>query len=464
MAGLNIFSALGGRFRNFFRSNSQGSTGKNPTFFPLHMSLMNNSKTPIWIDIDNLLAVYLLCPPLRAVIDEKAQMFKNADIHVVDKDGNKKENHPVLKLLKKPTPMQWTDDWLAQLSVMTDIYGSAFIYKLRATSISLPKCLWVLPSGDMKIIPTGKMFKQSKIEEIIEKYVLNFGDVEEVYKTLDIIQINQSGATSVIKPDSKISSLQKAITNVEGAYKTRNILLFEKGAIGILSSDTRDGDGGVPLGVKEQIRLGKQFTDKMGIYDEQGRIIMSSAALKWNPMSYPTKDLLLFEEGEAGLQDFCQQFGMKRDIFPSTKGATFENANQAIKQTYQNTIQPFADAVARTLTEQLGLEAEGLELVFDYSWLPVMQEDQQKEQSAQKTKAEMLAILRFQGIISREAYAEAMGVELTGEEVKQGGDSLGKVPLAVQQLALARERAITAGDSVLAQQLGDKMDELLQQI
>lgn len=50
----------------------------------------------------------------------------------------------------------------------------------------------------------------------------------------------------------------------------------------------------------------------------------------------------------------------------------------------------------------------------------------------------------------------------------QGGgkleDDLGKIPLALQQLALARERAITANDTTLANLLGKKMKELLPEI
>lgn len=43
-------------------------------------------------------------------------------------------------------------------------------------------------------------------------------------------------------------------------------------------------------------------------------------------------------------------------------------------------------------------------------------------------------------------------------------DQLGKIPLALQQLALARERANTAGDTELFNSLGNKMDELLSDI
>jgi len=38
------------------------------------------------------------------------------------------------------------------------------------------------------------------------------------------------------------------------------------------------------------------------------------------------------------------------------------------------------------------------------------------------------------------------------------------LPLALQQLALARTRAEESGDRALAKQIGDKMDELLKGI
>lgn len=40
-------------------------------------------------------------------------------------------------------------------------------------------------------------------------------------------------------------------------------------------------------------------------------------------------------------------------------------------------------------------------------------------------------------------------------------DRLGKIPLSIQQLALARTRALEAKDSGLANEIGDKITELL---
>jgi hypothetical protein len=41
---------------------------------------------------------------------------------------------------------------------------------------------------------------------------------------------------------------------------------------------------------------------------------------------------------------------------------------------------------------------------------------------------------------------------------------MGKIPLAIQQLALARERANAAGDTALSAQLGATMDKLIEQL
>jgi len=113
--------------------------------------------------------------------------------------------------------------------------------------------------------------------------------------------------------------------------------------------------------------------------------------------------------------------------------------------------------------EQFKITERGERLVADYSWLPVMQEDKVKEQATEKTKAEMLSILVDKGIISREAFAEMMGVELSGSP-QSGSDSLGKIPLALQQLALARERANTVGDTALSVSIGEAMDVLTAQM
>ena len=98
-------------FGSFFSQSLQLFNGA--PFYPLNFNGTRDKKRPIMVDMSNLLAVYLACPPLRAVIDRKAEMFSNMQIKLykkkIDKDGNeiKEEvkNHKALDLLNKPTPL-----------------------------------------------------------------------------------------------------------------------------------------------------------------------------------------------------------------------------------------------------------------------------------------------------------------------------------------------------------------------
>lgn len=419
---------------SFFGNWWRRFLSENPPFYPAYANFFMNNKMPVYIDMENLMIVYLSVPHLRAVIDRKAEMFKNMQIKLRNKKtGEFIEQHEILTLLKNPNPMQTQEQFLEQYCIFKDIWANAFIYKLRATSMSSPKVLWNLPSDAMKITPTGKIWNQTKLEEIIEKYEMVSGNLQPIkFEVNEIIQISQGASQNYFVGESRIKTLVRPISNIQGALQTRNVIINDRGALGILSGSSKDSDGAIPLGKDERERIEKEYRDKQrgyGIGDEQKKVIISPTPLAWSPMSYPTKDLMLFEEIEEDFGTICAEFGMERDLFPTVKGATFENKNQAIKSTYQNTIQPEADLFMRKLSKDFGLEDAGFELVADYSYLPVMQEDKLKEEQTEMTKAQKLGILLDKGIISKEQFAQLMGVEFDGnEEEKEESVEAGASP------------------------------------
>ena len=86
---------------------------------------------------------------------------------------------------------------------------------------------------------------------------------------------------------------------------------------------------------------------------------------------------------------------------------------------------------------------------------------------AQNPMFYMLPYEKQKPLIDRKIQETKIELGLNVPGLILGGDEkdvLGKVPLALQQLALARERANTARDMELVRKLGDKMDELLEQI
>jgi HK97 family phage portal protein len=354
---------------------------------------MYNNKVPILIDVENLYSVYLGSPYLRLVIDKKAEMFKNMEICLHDiKTGEKIEDHPVLKLLANPNPLQNREQWLTQLSIQRDIWTQAFIYQLRPIQIMkgaapLPAVLWNLPPNQIEINRTGKIWDQTKLDGIITNYKLLDGS-NKTFTPEEIIQISDHTGESYITGESKIISMRTVISNLDGALKTRNCIINDRGALGILSNATKDADGGLPMDEKERKRIEAQYRDRYGLSDNQMKLMITNAAVNWQPMSYPTKELALFEEVEEDFGGLCGTYGMARDIFPSVKGATFENQVEAFKQTYQNTLQPQADQLMRSFNNRWGLYAQGIELRAEYAWLPVMKEDELKEHQAEQAEAQ----------------------------------------------------------------------------
>ena len=380
-----------------------------------------NTKNPVVIDMERLLDVYLSCPQWAMVINKKADMLSNGKLKARNiASGEDMPNHWALKLMRTPNPSQSFKTFTYQCSIYFDIYSNSFIYRNQPfeNAKSKPVTLWNLPPELIKIVPTGKWLDQTSIEGIVDKYEL-YGMASvpiREFTTNEVIHFHEGISKSNLKSDSKAIALQMHITNCIGALKTRNIFIYY-GPKQIISNNSQDKFGVQKIADGERSKIENQFNkEDYGIDDSQSHTIISSAALKVDKLSYPTKDLMLFEECEESIQAFCGAYGIKRDIFPSTKGATFENQEEAEKSTYYGTIAQTADSYCAYLGKVLNLEDEGIELYLDYSHLPVMQNDLLVTAKTKESDIKAFSQMYRDGIISAERYAELAGEEtLTGD-------------------------------------------------
>lgn len=377
--------------------------------------ILGNTPVSIRVDENDLMRAYLDCPVLQTVINRRAQMFSNGQWKCISTTDEEQEfeDDEFLKLLRKPNPIQRGNMWLYQYSLYHDIYNSNIIYPLRATSISQPTCLWHLPNDAMKLILSGRYYQQSKLENIITQFVLLEGGTEQVFKTDEIIY-NVQNPDKQFRGISKILSLKLPISNVIAAYETRNQLIISKGVQAIISNESKDADGGLPLDETERTRLNEAWRDRSNIYSSKAPYEITTAAVKVQMLSYPTKDLALFEEIEDDVMAICGAYDVMRDALPSAKGATFENQSQAQRGTYEHGIQPVADDLGDLITHMVFPDGSDRKYVLDYSWLPCMQEDELVNEQSEKTKVERLSILLRDNIIDAKQYAELAGVDFTG--------------------------------------------------
>jgi phage portal protein BeeE len=177
------------------------------------------------------------------------------------------------------------------------------------------------------------------------------------------------------------------LSNIRSAKQFRNVIMTKRGALGLLVNQSSDSVGSISLESDERESMEKQFKDSYGIEDDQMQTVITGANMRYEAMSYPTKDLMLFEEVNENFNRIIDTYGMNVNLFSKTKGSTFENLSQGLKQAYQSTIIPRAEEVAMNKTEEMGMDGKTQWLEIDYSKIPVLQENEKEKSEILNNKA-----------------------------------------------------------------------------
>jgi hypothetical protein len=364
-------------------------------------------QTNIWIDEEKLWEAYERIPHLNAVISTRAELLSQGKIRLRKiKDKTEVTDHPFLTLMNRPNPLQSGPEFLTMYLTFKDVYGNSLIYKnVPISSSDLPAQLWSLPPELVQVIPTGKIWNQLKIEDIIKSFKIYYNGGFVDFDPKDIIFKNDNLSSYYIKGESKIKSLVKPLSNIEAALRTANVLIGDHGTYGIISNGgNKDSMGGtLPMADGEKNRIEDAMNRNYGNKPGQKQIIVSMSALSYTPIGSPLSELLLDKEIEQDFGMILGAYRVDRDIFPTVSGATNENKKQGLKATIQNTIQSEADDFMNSLANDpnfISLRKEGLEPYMTFDHLPVMQEDQKDRADTIQKTADSLSKLILAGALS----------------------------------------------------------------
>jgi hypothetical protein len=364
-------------------------------------------KTAVWIDTQNAWELFMSIPELRAVIDKRASMMSAGKPVMVDKNGALVQNHWLLDLIAKPNPMQSWADVVYSLSVNDALYSNAFAYSpLR--SFNQRNIFVTLPSGKMEISTTGRTLKQMDTEGLISGFRFKYDNEGfENLQVQDIVYLTTADGMNIIRPTSKIDALKYPLSNIKASYHKRNVLLENIGAIGILSAQKSDLGGSIPMTPEEKHEIQRDWYAR-----SKDELIITESQVNWQPMSYPTRDLMLFEELTADKLAIIDAYGLNYNLFSSDKGATFSNVKDSIRMCYTDTIIPETQSMYDTIMQQFKLTDEGYKLIADFSHLPVLQDDELSKEQARTAKVNNFSTMLRDGVISSEQYAAEFGIEL----------------------------------------------------
>ena len=376
--------------------------------FKMHFPRVNRiwgQKDAIWIDTEEAYNLYIEIPELRAIVDKRASMMSSNVPVLYNADGERVDSHWILDLIAKPNPNQSWEDVIYSLSVNDALYSSAFAYCPKR-SFDIRNLMVPLPTDKVKIKLSGKKLKQMDQDGLIDGFIFQYAEDTEKIDLQDMVFLTTTDGVNIVNPSSRIQSLKYPLSNIRAAYHKRNVLLENIGAIGILSARNSDMGGAIPMDPDEKKAIQKSWYRR-----QKDEVIITESDVQWNPMSYPTKDLMLFEEMTSDKLAIIDAYGLNPYLFSQEQGATFSNVREGVRMAYTDTIIPETIQMYNTISHQLGLNEEGLILVPDFSHIPVMQPDEKLKAETMNLRADAIKKIIESGVdLSEDEIRELSGL------------------------------------------------------
>lgn len=341
-------------------------------------AILTNTSTPA----EQIQAFYK-CPALNSIISKKIRYHLNGKYYFLDNNGKEVVNPYSIylkKLFEKPNCLQTWLEFESQAKMYIQIFGECFILPLYPVGFTGNKksidSLYVIPNWIVTSVKTGKHFSQSDINNIIDYYQI--GNVVEnvTVKPSDIINIKDFyySKEDTIDSYSRMVTLQDPISNIIAAYEARNVLISKKGAIGILSEDNKDPMDRAIGDSSERDRVQSAFA-KYGLTKDTYQVIVTNANLKWQSMTFPTKDLMLFEEIEDSTRAIAEVYELPHELTGFKSGASLSNGGdkrEAKLGFYQDTIIPESESFYLALTNWFETEKLGkftIKVFYDHLYI-----------------------------------------------------------------------------------------------
>lgn len=383
----------------FFRKNTPVGPGLTPTnimeqwgnsyFYPLQMA-----QELFYGDTGDYqyLKQFLEVPEVNAIINIKAKAHINGRIGIVSKrTGDPYTGQSTApNLMLSPNWFQTHKEFTIQTNLFRNIFGNEYLYLLIPTGTSLRrvKALFTLPPQlvDIKTDKETKeqpyIFNATAPEDL--RYTLKWADKIYTLTTENIQHLNdnrvnfgdgtKNNQPNYLKGISHLKPLNPAIENIRGAYESRHILIYHRGALGIMTNEQRDQVGNLPLDEQDKKDLQTDYA-KYGLTKKQWQILITNMSLKWQSMAMNVKQLGLFEEVVDDTIKICDAFGVPYELLGSEKGVTYDNQNNAEKRMYQNTIIPEAIERTQALNRLFRTDQEQWFFTVDFSHLPIFSEN-----------------------------------------------------------------------------------------
>ena len=404
--------------------NKQAFVQQRPDLF-----IRNNMNlTPQWNSYTNraqYLSNYYDVPEYSAIKNYMATNFAALKWKMKDTiTGEFIEDDPVLALLKNPNPFQDQSEFLIQFYLNWKVFGNAYLAKLtpdgfeNSSKVEDINGLYILPSQYTHIQGNNiNPFYAKTKQELIRGYSV-------VYNSTHLLTLNPDAVLHKNEPNLDFDldcfefmygkpdqiSLDWALANIKAIYEAENVLINNKGPLGIISNDSNAEHGiTLPFNSEEKDSLESDL-ERYGLKSEKLQYIITNMAMKFTAISFPIKDMMLNETFNRAVSALCSSNKFPRLLLNSGEGATFSNQREADKQLYQNALIPQSIDLADSLTNFFYLKEQNKKLIPDFSHVAVLKEDEKLNADTAKTKNDTANIMYDKGLITKNDWLTMMSM------------------------------------------------------
>jgi hypothetical protein len=367
---------------------------------------------------------YNTCAPLNSVVSRWLRAAGNAKWLIVDEKGkvipNPKGALPGLMI--RPNPLQVWNEFILHVEAMKMVHGQCYILKVRPDGMNDVTGMWVIPNYMITEKLTGKFLGQSDISGIVTGYQITYNGIITDVPYNDIIKIKDSSVNfyagvvsttaqgnSITDGQSRLFAMSDVINRLIAAYQAKKDTIIKRGPLGILSSDKGESVMNVPMLPKDEKALHDKLEAAYGTGDNQRQQIITKEALKWVQITKGIKDLMLFEEVEAGTREICAVMDYPFELLGYGTGASLAGGGKFLelkKMLYTDSVIPASEYLGQVFDKEFFVNGQYLKPYFDH--LDVFQSSRQEDAAAMKTYNEACKIAYDSGSMELEAWKSGL--------------------------------------------------------
>ena len=278
-------------------------------------------------------------PYVYRCADLRATAVASLEPIIYDTEGSEIPNHPLLQVLRNPTPdMSWRD---AVHKAEMDLSVNGNAYMLPLTTIKGLGELWPISPGSVSYDATGDIFKP-----------VSMWRVNSARGTVDVtpermIHLHTAPGTDGVLGVSPLESAGLSVLQQTRAREW-NISLMENGGkpSGTLESDTPLTQSNIK-DLQDSLRRDHTGTRNAG------RWMVLPYALHANVQGFNARDMDYSMGVTVSAREIAIAMGVPPELVGDSANKTYANAQEANKEFAVHTVKPLADQLYGVLTRKL---------------------------------------------------------------------------------------------------------------